>query len=441
MLGKDLVKTIVIFTLIILTTVGSSIALNTVTGPKIAADKAYRDELAAQQAAGELLTALPGATGFEEITSTLTLDEGGLVIAVYKEVSGKGYVFIAQDTFGMMVDKVKVTIGVDTDGKIAGSIVSFNSDKDFGATDGKVNNTLASINGLDSTLGDYVMSAGATHSSNAIKSAINAGYLVLSSNGLMQAATKSTEQVFTELLPTVLPGFVKGDDLTPAGNIYEAYKAKNGSCYVAYVDKDGNKLLTITNINKDVKVYEAELLDEATQTYKLNEVTSANDEVVAEVSTFAELKTTLTTLKNNLKKIFGLSAAPEVTEIAIKDFGTITSAVSFEVEGETYYAYQTKPINSYDGSAMSVYIVLNSDGSIYNVTAAKYFYGDTKYFEPANQFEAGGQTAYENNLKDKTNETIQDSDLLISGATCTSNAMKQAVKAVFAEFATLGGNN
>lgn len=441
MFSKDLLKTAVLFVLIILTTVGSSLALNLVTGPKIAADKAYREELAAQQAAGELLTALPGATAFEEITSTLTLDEGGLVIAVHKETSGKGYVFIAQDTFGMMVDKVKVTIGVNTEGKIAGSIVSFANTADFGATDGKTNSTLASINGLDSTLGGYVMSAGATHSSTAIKSAINAGFLVLSSNGLMKAAAKTTEQVFEDLLPTVFPSFVKGDALTPAGNVYEAYKAKNSSSYVAYVNKDDTKLLTITNINKVVKVYEAELVDENSQTYKLNDVTSTHNDVVTEVASLAELKTTLATLKNKLKSVFGLSAAPEVTEIAINDFGTITAAGTVEIDGETYYTYQAKPINDFDGSAMSVYVVLNSDGSIYTVTAAKYFYGDTAHFQPAKDFAAGQQGIYEAGFKDKTSDTLQDSDLLITNATFTTNAMKKAVKAVFAEFAAMGGNN
>ena len=110
---KDLLKTSLLMSAIVLVTVGAALLLNLLTGPKIAADKAYRDELAAQQAAGVLLEVFPGATGFEDITTTLTIDPASGVSAVHKETSGKGYVFVASKTNSPMKGLVDVPVAVD----------------------------------------------------------------------------------------------------------------------------------------------------------------------------------------------------------------------------------------------------------------------------------------------------------------------------------------
>ena len=437
MTGRDLVKTIVIFALTILTSVGSAIALNLVTGPKIAADKAYREELAAQQAAGELLAALPGATGFEEITTTLTLDEGGLVVAVYKEVSGKGYVFIAQDTFGMMVDKVKVTIGVGTDGKIAGSIVSFNNEADFGAADGKVNNTLASINGLDSTLGGYVMSTGATHSSTAIKNAISAGYLVLSSNGLMKAASKTEEQVFESELSKVVSGFVKGADLTPSGNIYQAYKSLNSSVLVCYVEKNESKLMAITNKFDVVTIYECELIDEDTQTYELKDVTADNADVVETVSEYAaqHLTSSYNDLVNMVNVFTEFAGATDFEEVIVENHSTVVAALSFKHNDTVYYTYHAQTY-SFQNDIMNVYLVVAADGKIVKMDYTQFFFHEEFFFDQPSLDEP----AYKDGFKDLTVDTFDGSQAMVSGATVSSNAVKQAINDIFAAH-NKGGNN
>lgn len=439
---NDLVKTLIIMLSTVIATVGLALLLNLVTGQKIAQDAAKREELAAQQAAGVLVKVLPGATGFEEITSTLTIDPTRGVTAIHKETSGKGYVFVSRSTFGNMTDDVVVTLGVDMEGKITGIDISFVSSKDFPVSEG----TLNSFVGQDSTLNGVEITADATHSSNAIKAAVSAGFLVLAENDLMKAKAKETEQVFEELLPTVLPGFIQGDAVEGStANIYKAYKSKNNACLIAYVNTDGGKLLTVTSMDKDVTVYKANLLDEKTQTYELEDVTSANEAVVTEVKEFANanLKTSLTALNRKIKSLFNLTddevKALIKEELAISEVGHITAAVRYEIGTEEYYAYNIKMINTYDNSSMNTYIVLDSEGNIYHYTTGTYF-ADADHFHIDDDFlPTKGQ--YEAKFEGVNSGTFNEEDVVIAGATLTTNALKEAFKIVFAEFNALGGNN
>ena len=449
---RDLLKTIVLFALIVLTTVGSSLLLNLVTGPKIASDAAKREELAAQQAAGELLQVLPGATGFEDITSTLELDANRLVISMHKEVSGKGYAFVAEDKFGDMVNKAKVTVGVDSEGKIAGVIVSITA-PDFGASgDGKLDATLGSLVGLDSTLGGFVNSANATHSSNAVKSSIAAGFEVLTKNGLMTAASKTEEQVFEEQLLSVYSNFImdKNGELTVSGNITRAMKASSGSGVVCYVAKGDAKLMAIYNIGGIVKVYQTKLIDEATQKYELEEVTSLHQDVVEEVSAFASGH--VTSKQNNLTaKIMELyETATDVSEIQVTTFDDVVAAASFVVDGATYYGFYAKPNNAFENLPMDLFVIIDSEGKIakLDLGSLENLFIELEYFNlklpgiiefPYHE--------YEDKFIELGSDAILDSsfekggDLNIAGATRSSVAVKNGVKAAFDLYNTLQGGN
>lgn len=438
MLGKDLLKTIVLFFLIIGTTVGSALGLNLVTGPKIAADKAYRDELAAQQALGVLKEVLPVATGFEDITASLKVDPSTFgVTAIHKDTGGKGYVFVA--TAQGYSQLIEVTVGV-SDGKITG--IKVNTNGDFPVEQP----TLDSFKDKDSTLSgvEPTLNAGATLSAKATKTAVANGFAALAANDLMKAAEKSLEQVFSELLVDKVHGFIKGDVITNVtGNIYEAYKLKNKAALVAYVEVEGTKLAAVSGINGNaVKVYKANLIDEKAQQYELEEVTAQYSDVVTEVSAFAatELKSTSKVVANKLKSLFDLDAAPTLTEIAVKNAGVITTAATFEMNGETYYVYHAKPINDYESQAMSIFFIFDSTGNIYKFSVSTYFYGDTHNFAAGNVFEAQ-KGEYEASFNGVNNGNYDESQVLITGATITSNALKVAFRAALDEIATLGGNN
>lgn len=419
----ELLKMIGLIAAIIATTVGSSSLLNIKTGQKIADDRKEREELAAQQAAGELLQVFPEATGFEDITSTLTgLAENG-VSAVHKEKAGKGFVIIASKTNSPMKDVLTVTFGVDMDGKILGLLVSFANSADFPVDDA----TLTSFTGLDSTLGGVVVTAGATVSTNTIKEAVTAGFLVLASNDLMKAASKTPEQVFEELLPTVWNGFVKGEDLTASGNITTAYTVKNGSGVVCYVTKGEQTLLALYNVSGSCVVYQPKLIDEATQVYELEEVT--DEAVVAEVSEFAAANVTSSYSKLEAQIIKMFDTAANITEVSVNTFNTIVSAATFEFEGATYYAYYSKPINGFEGDAMDIYVVLDSEGKVAKFDVITYFYGHIEYFPVAGQFSG---SKYEGGMVGVTEQLYNGSQTLITGATFTTEAVDLAVKDVFA---------
>ena len=70
-----------------------------------------------QQQFDYLFEVFPAAESFEEITSTIIINNSE-VRNVYKETSGKGYVFISAAKENIMKDNAVVTVGVNNDGVI-----------------------------------------------------------------------------------------------------------------------------------------------------------------------------------------------------------------------------------------------------------------------------------------------------------------------------------
>ena len=430
---RDFLKTIALIACIIVVTIGSSLLLNLVTGSKIASDAAKREELAAQQAAGVLLEVFPGATGFEDITSTLTIDPASGVSAIHKETSGKGYVFVASKTTSPMKDVVTVTVGVDMEGKITGVKEEFANPGDYRVS----GDTINSFVGKDSTLADIVLTSKATVSSETIKAAVAAGFEVLAANELMKAAAKTPEQVFESLLLTVCDGFIKGADLTASGNIYQAYKSSNNSVVVAYVNKGETKLLALASVTGAVAVYQGVLLDEATQTYELRNVTADNADVVEEVKAFALANISSKFSKLEAKVSVLYPNATEITEIEINTFGSVVAAVSFVVEGATYYGYLAAPINGFSKEAMEIFVFLDSNDTIVKVNISQLFYEEEYFMGKPNIT----KDEYQNRFNGIVGEAYDGSQSLMAGATMSSNATDQAIKDVIAAYASKGGNN
>ena len=368
---------------------------------------------------------LPGATGFNNITSELELDES--IVAVYAEKDGKGYVVIA--TADGFKKPVTVTVGITSEGIVAG----FSSEVGAGDFALKEENTNSFI-GQDSTLSGVVLTGGATVSTTAAKTAVASAFNALAANGKLSAAKKEVEQVFEELLPNVTSGFVKGNTLTASGNIYQAYASLNKSVVVTYVNKEEAKLLTVTNVNGVTKVYQANLLDENTQTYELVDVTAENTDVVTEVTTFAAAHA-VSKLAMLTAKVTSLYSDAEITETTINTMGTLLSAVSFTLEGATYYAYYAQTY-SFHNELMNVYVILDAEGKIVKVDFSAFFFEEEYFFKKP----SFNKDNYVGALEGLDGTTLGDATL-VTGATLSSNAVKQAINDAFAEFATLGGNN
>ena len=431
---RDLIKTIVLIFSIIAVTVGSALALNLVTGPKILQDEA--DRLAAEEAkkAGVYAAVLPGGEGFEEITDTLTIDPASGVTNVFKTSNNVGYVFVAQKKGAtMMKDVVIVTVGVDKSGKITGIQEKFANNADY-----KVNSaTMGSFIGKDSTLDGIVITAEATISSNTIKEAVAAGFQVLAANKLMTAAKLTTEQVFERNLAEKITNYVVGADLTPTGNIYKAFATLNQSAIVCYVEVEGNKYLAISNTSGVVTVYEAELLDEDSQTYQLNDVTATKEAVVSEVSAFAKAEAAKivdskgATLTTKVTELF--PEATNIQAIVLSGVSTLVDAVSFNVGEATYYAYIGKSY-SFNNGVLEAYVVLDSEGKIVKVDIIEFFFEDEHFYgKPAYT-----EGKYTGGLTDLTGSTMAE-EWLIAKATMSSTAVKNILTDSFAEFAK-GGN-
>ena len=415
---NDILKAIAIMASTVVITVGLAILLNLYTGPKIAANKAAAES-------GALVAVMPEGTAFEEITSTLTIDPASGVTAIHKETAGKGYVVMA--TVDGYSKPVNVTVGVDASGKIVGIDVV------IGEGDFAVDSMIPTFIGQDSTLSGVVMQSGATTSSTAVKTAVSNCLTALAANGLMKAATKTSEQIFEELLPTVYNGFVKGEDLTASGNITVAYTAKNGSGVVCYVTKGEQTLLAL--YNGTCVVYQSKLIDEATQVYELEDVTSTSADVVTEVSTFAasHMTSSFEKLQSKISRMY--ESATEITEVTVTAFGTVVAAASFVVDGATYYAYYSRPVNAFEKDVMDIYVVLDSEGKIAKMDVITFFYGEVEYFFAIQGFD---QSAYKESLNGVSNESYDGSQSLIAGATHTTKAIDAAIKDAFAAFN--GGN-
>ena len=441
---NDLVKTLIIMLSTVIATVGLALLLNLVTGQKIAQDAAKREELASQQAAGELLQVLPGATGFEDITATLTIAAESGVSVVHKETSGKGYVFIAHAKFGDMKELAKVTVGVDSEGKIAGILVAVYGNDFY---PGK--STVESFVGQDSTLSGAIITANATHSFNAVKSAVSAGFEVLASNKLMEAAKKAIEQIFEESISTLYKDFVKkGTDLEVEGNIYTAYTSYNDSVVVCYVTSGEEKLLVLANTSDVVKVYKANLVDEEKQTYEFVEVTSENESVVNEVKAFVAKKnlSKQEKLAADVEKFF--AGATDFAEIKVPFLSDVLAATSFTYNGATYYGFYTRPNNSFDNSAMDILVVLDSEGKIAKVNIEEFFVNQHGFEYVVPSIGTFNKGEYANGFNGITGDAIVDGtfepngDYYITGATKTSLGIKAALTSSFAVFdAIQGGNN
>ena len=134
-------------------------------------------------------------------------------------------------------------------------------------------------------------------------------------------------------------------------------------------------------------------------------------------------------------KVTSLYSDAEITETTINTMGTLLSAVSFTLEGATYYAYYAQTY-SFQNELMNVYVILDAEGKIVKVDFSAFFFEEEYFFKKP----SFNKDNYVGALEGLDGTTLGDATL-VTGATLSSNAVKQAINDAFAEFATLGGNN
>lgn len=401
----------------------AAFALNMYTGPIIEANNAG--------AANDRLNAvMPGGSAYEDITATLQ-GVPASVVKVSKETSGLGFVIEAQATSQYTGSTpMDIVLGVDATGKICGIELAAHSESlIFGA------DYPSTYIGQDSALADVGLYAGSTFSSTAFKNAVEEAMGVLAANNLIAAGVKSDEQILAEMIPSLHTGLTSGgllkaEKLEGNGNIVEGYKALNGSGY-AFIVKNGEaSFLAIVNASNACKVYDVIGAD----------VTEANSAICDEaIAAAGEAKDFTAAAEKMILKKF--ADATEFTPVELTTFGNVVYASSFISGENTYYAFYSTPL-SYEDSAMAICTILDENGAIVSQDIAQMAFGHGVEYMPGIQdfTNVSGQAYadYLNKFNGITGDTLGD-DVLVSGATVSSSAVKLAVKDVFVAFESIKG--
>ena len=401
----------------------AAFALNLYTGPIIEANNAGA-ELA------PLLAVMPEGASFgadalvydaSNASASSLVNVPASVVSVYKEAKGLGYVIRCTATSNYSNSPMEITIGIDAEGKICGIQIDSYDDSpsfDFRAKDP---NYLNSYIGKDSALADIGTVAGSTFSSGAFKASVEQAMAVLIENNLIAAGVKSDAQILEELIPTVAPGFAKLSEVTAAGNIQKAFKAANDTGF-AYIIADGDaSYLAIVNATGVCKVYNVEGQDVTADHAAV--VDQAKAASAAQVSYSDALITKVGRM---------MEGATDITALELDTFNTVVAAVSFTVDGATYYGFYSRSIGFHQ---MDVYIIIDENGAIAKIDAKQFIF-DEEYFMSFGGMNVG---EYKNGFVGITGETWDGEAAVIATATMTSNAMKESTTDAFASFESIKG--
>lgn len=409
---KKILVTTAILLAIVLFFGAAMYALDLYTGPIIEKNNAGA-------AAGELLEVLPEGAAFEELNiAELGLPEA--ILKAHKETSGKGFVFEVKSA-GYGPDMI-VRVGVDAEGKITGSkcIQTNDTFKKEPELDNKYNGQ---------TLETFapVLIGGATMTSNGYRDAVSNA---LQAFVLLSGGELGDDVILEGLLPTVAPSIVNPKAVeNVSGNITKAYKAANDAGFAYIISAGDSSFLAVVNATGACKVYDVEG----------NDVTSANAAVVDEAKAHAAANQVsyLEAFKTEIGKL--MDGAAEFAPIEIDVFNTVVSAVSFTVDGATYYGFYSRVIGF---DQMDVYIIIDENGAIAKLDAKEFIFLEDDFEEYGTSGYEGMPDNYTGNFEGVTGDTWSDDIALITGATKTTDAVKAATKDAFAAFNSIkGGNN
>lgn len=402
---KHLLKTIAILLCIVAVFGVAMFGLNFITGPIIEENNKGAEF-------GPLLEVLPEGKNFEAIEDLASLGLSESVTNAYKETNGAGYVFRITST-GYKPGMV-IMVGIDAEGKITGSKCL--ETQDTYQKESQIDN---SYNGQ--SLADFKpnMLAGATMTSTGYRDAVNTALqsFILASGGTIDPAL-----TIIDLLPTVAPGFTNPAEVEASGNMKKAYKAANDAGF-AYTFSDGEvAFLAIVNATGTCAVYDAEG----------NNVTDAHTDLAEEAKAHATAnqKSYTEALTTKITRLY--EDASEITEIDNSLFNTVVSAVTFKSNGADYYGFYSRSIGF---DQMDVYVIIDANGAIAKVDAKAFFFKE-EYFDADDSVDI---SAYKNSFSGLTESTFTGDNTVITGATYTSNAVKQSINDAFDAFTSIKG--
>ena len=368
---------------------------------------------------GPAMDVMPNAKGFME----LNLDNvPSTVETVYEETSGQGYVVKVSTKAGFTKEAIVFYIAIDKDNKVQKiNVTAYPETREVG--EGYVDTFI----GSDSTLSTVELVAGVTYSSSAIKNGVADAFKALSDNGLIVAAKKEPKQLYEELMPVVFgtavnpAGMMSQEDFTSkVSGVVRAQKATNEGA-VAYWYAEGEENYAVITNGRIAKVYDLEG----------NEVSSLSSSVLS--SLMDEAKTLVKDNSSSDGKRFKKYVPDsKVTEIDVPLFNNVTTAFECVNENGTYYGFGVRPY-AFDNEALTMYISIDDKGAIYSFNCSA-LYVDPEYFthsEPENY--TGGLVG--------VTDSWSGEEALITGATLTSEAVRDAINDVFDSFKAIKGGN
>lgn len=442
MTTSEFLKSAAIIVVILLVFGLAAFGLNFYTQPLIEANSAG--------AANDRLNAVmpEGAKGYEDITSTLTLPEKihpkaddpssyAEVIAVHKETSGLGYVIECNWGTKFSKDVNTLLVGISAEG----NIVNINSES---YTDSinmfeKQSNYIDTYVGKDSALSDVSLVAGVTYSSTAFKAAVELAFTTLTSNNMITAGVKSDDQILAEFIPELHTGLgdngvLKGDEISANGNIVKGWKSKNNTGAAYIMSKGETMYLVLVNNSGVAAVYDTEK----------NVVTEEHNDLVTEaLASFVAGTDYSSLLAEKLNSIIDNVAEGSIRMIELDTFNKVSAAAEFTTtDGNTLYIFYSQPL-TYQNNVMEVYTVIDSTGAIVKNEIGTFLYGHGVDYLPIYNQGYGNLNSetfinYENKYVGVTEDTLNN-DLLVTGATISSSAVKNATADAFAAFNSIKG--
>ena len=428
-----LLKTFVILVIIVGVFSGAMFGLNFYTAPIIEANNAGA-------ANARLDAVMPdGAKAYEEITDSLTLPNKLVsaandkrtadIVAVHKETKNDfGYVvevaWTSEDSHGS--EPNLVLVGISTDGKIIKVNNESYHDTEAYNIFNKDPNYTSTFIGKDSALAEVGTVSGSTHSSESFRSAVSFAFEVLVANNMITAGVKSDAQILEELIPTVTKGYGKLSDVAVSDNIAKAMQAENNTGFAYIVTEGDASFLAVVNATGACVVYNVEGAD----------VTADKAAIADEAKAHAAANQTSYTEALTEKVNSMMTGATNVNAVEVKTFNTVASAVSFTAEGATYYAFYSRSIG-WASHVMDIYFIMDANGAIVKTDAKQYVFEEHDFKEY--QGFQGVPKDYRDGFVGITGETFTGNEVVLSGATMSTNAIKVATEDAFAAFNSVKG--
>ncbi len=364
-----------------------------------------------------LFSVFPGAENFAPITLANTPDT---VRAVYEETSGKGYVLKCATNKGFTGNYITLTLGITKDGKVAGiKLDEYPETKDFGS------DYPTSFIGADSTLSTTEIVAGVTYSSTAFRNAVADAFDLLASNGLIVAQEKSPEQKFEEMLTTVFgeavnpKGLLVAEDFTSSiSQVVLAKKAGNNTA-IAYLVNDGGTYYTVVSNIYSLSVYDMDGKSSTSLSSSIKDALLSEAESSLKDNSKSDLK--------KIKKLGSLSDDAVYTLIPLDGIDTsVTTIYSIESDEKLYYGFVARPYG-FGNETMVMYTLLTEDGKIADFSVKELII-EADYFS--------SYTLSDNYLSSFTglDSSWSGEEAIISGATLTSEAVKDALNDTFSAY-------